>query len=201
MACFCRNKEALLLKFFLGLKEMSTELTIVNVNAVILHFSAREHTIFLQWRNLISKMVSAVQTVVCSSLWCNGKTSWFKHWVGSFPVDSGATPVNLYLGGWNLSDVWLCTCVCVCVHRMCVSLCVIREYSLDLDTGFSFCSYFCDMSESRICNLKKKPRDIWQIILICSYTVTTTNPTVKLRILNNLFPDAGGNKVTLNNFS
>lgn len=55
-------------------------------------FSVRQHVIFLHRHNLISKMFSNV----CSSVFYYGRTFSFKHWVVSFPVDSGATLVNLY---------------------------------------------------------------------------------------------------------
>ena len=116
---------------------------------------------------------------MCSWVLYNGRTSWFKHWVGSFPVDSGATPVNLYLASWNLplmSDcVW-------CDERILA--------------GFGHWSSHVRKRTTWL-KRKKSPRDIWQIILICSYAVATTHPTVKLGILNNLFTDAGGNEVTL----
>ncbi len=136
-ATFLLKQRGFATRISLDFGEMSAEPVIVNVYAKTWHFSVGEHTIFLHWHNLISKMVSALHSAVCSSLWYNGQTSWFKHWVGSFPVDSGATPVNLYLESWNLSDVWLCVCVCVCVGAVCAH--VWRDKRIL--TGFGHCIF------------------------------------------------------------
>lgn len=88
---------------------------------------------------------------------------------------------------------------CVCALSVCVCLFdVMRESSPD--TGFFHLLIFLWYVRKQNMWLKggkKSPCDSQQITLICSYTVTTTNPTVKPAILNNLCTDAGGNEVTL----
>lgn len=83
-----------------------------------------------------------------------------------------------------------CLTVCVCVS-VCALLCVcLMQWEKPLDIGFLILLVY-------LWYVRKQPQDIWQIILICSYTITTTNPTVRHGILNNLFTDSGGYKVTL----
>lgn len=124
----------------------------------------------------------------------NGKTSWFKHWVEFSCWFRCHTGQSVFGELKSLSDVWLC--VCVCVSSMCVCLMWWENphWIWTLDFSFAHISVICQKAE--YVTQRKKPWDIWQIILICSYTITTTNPKVKLGILN-LFTHAGGNKVTL----